>query len=276
MKTLVAFSGGLDSIYVLWKQLTETNDDITAVFYTGEKITDEMRQKFDVINVENKMFGDSRWVHIQKIAYAMMEHTRPFNLFKESYDPSLINEQDQYFNHGAAFRAAMAVRRINNNEYDKFVAGVCRDNDGYQINRHGFVKNETASSLMTKYFIQSAKRGEISLPLLEMKYTTANAFAELPSWLVAMNRSCQMTIFSNITTCKQCYKCMMHEYAYVLLDQGKTVDEIYDIYTQKSVMSDGTWRSQKVWIAEEVTCNLPSKVDKLPMPEWGHSYKVSE
>lgn len=274
MKTLVAFSGGLDSIYVLWRELVNTNNEVTAVFYNGDKITNELRDEFNVLNVEDKNFCNIRWIQLQKITNAMMAETRQFQVMKESYDPVFLNKEDKCFNHGAALRTAMAVRRINNGEYDKLVSGVCRDNDGYQINRNSFVRNETASSLMTKYFIKHARRGELSLPLLDMKYTTANALSELPKHIVQLNRSCTSSLLSNAIACNYCYKCLMHSYSHHLLSEGKTPDEIYDIYTEKSLQADGSWRSQKAWICEEIPSDLENSKRTFPMPEWGHSYIV--
>lgn len=276
MRSLLAFSGGIDSIYLLWKELRETNNDVTAVFYTGDLITSEMRQKYNVINVENKQFGNARWIQIQQIAEAIMKATRSFSIIREAIDPSLLENETLPFNHAAALRTAMAVKHLNAGLYDRFLAGSCIDNDGYPIKRNGFVSNESASSLMTKYFIKNAKRGELCLPFCDIEYTAAEAIKNLPAWLIAMNRSCQFSLSNSITACNKCYKCMTHEYARNLLEEGKSLEEIYDIYMQKSIMPDGTWRSQQVWIAEEVPCNISSPINTMPMPQWGHSVKIGE
>jgi len=274
MRTLLAFSGGIDSIYLLWKELKETNNEITAVFYTGEKINTEMRNKLKVLNLEDKMFSDVRWIQIQIIANAIMRDTRQFSIIREAIEPEFLDKENTLFNHAAALRTAMAVKHLNSGLYDRFVAGSCIDNDGYIINKNEFIANETASSLMTKYFIKNAKRGELCLPFCDEEYTVAEAIKKLPEWLVAMNRSCLQTLSMKITACNQCYKCMMHEYARTLLSEGKTTKEIFDIYMQKSIMPDGTWRSQKVWIAEEIPSILSPTINTMPMPQWGHSIRI--
>lgn len=276
MKSLVAFSGGLDSLYVLWKELTQTENDVTIVYYGGETITYEMREKFNVINLDDKKNSDIRWIQIQEIAKTIMEKSRSFSVMREDIDPVLLSEEDVCQNHGAVFRTAMAVRRINSGEFDRFIAGTCRDNDGFQINRHGFVKNETASSLMTAYFIKHAVRGELCLPLCETKYTAANALSELPDWLIGLNRSCSGSFLMKVRSCGNCYKCLVHSYARHLLDEGKTPDEIYDICGERSIREDGSWKSQKIWLCEEIFNFDKTEEKNFPMPVWGHSYKVPE
>lgn len=277
MKTLLAFSGGMDSIFLLWKELTETNNEITAVFYTGEKINTEMRNNFNVLNVEEKIFAQVRTVQLQNMASAIMKQTREFVFMTEALDPVFLDTDtnNKYlFNHAASLRVANAVRRINAGEFDRVIFGTSKDNDGYPINKNGFVKNESASSLITKYFIENAKRGELYMPLCDSDYTVATAFNELPDWLVAMNRSCQVTLSSQINACNQCYKCLTHEYARTLLLEGKTTKEIFDIYMKKSILPDGTWRSQQVWIAEEIPSILSPTINTMPMPQWGHSVRI--
>ncbi len=279
MKTLLAFSGGIDSIYLLWKELRETDDEITAVFYTGERIDTDMRNNFNVLNVEDRKFADVRWVQLKKIVEAISNEIRTFNFIREALDPKFLDRDisnKNIFNHAASLRVAMAVEHINAGIYDKFAVGTAIDNDGFPINKHGFRANESASSLITKYFKKNAKRGELYMPFCDSKYTVAEAIKELPDWLTAMNRSCQLMYSSSVNACNHCYKCMTHEYARNLLEEGKSPEEIYDIYMQKSIKPDGTWRSQQVWIAEEVPCNISSPINTMPMPQWGHSVKIGE
>jgi len=279
MKTLLAFSGGIDSIYLLWKELRETEHEITAVFYTGELIDTDMRNNFNVINVEDRKFADVRWIQLQKISSAVAEVTRSFKITREALDPKFLDKDitnNNLFNHAPSLRIAMAVQAINSGEYDRVVIGTSKDNDGFPLNKYGFRSNESASSLMTKYFLKNAKRGELCLPFCDSEYTVAEAIQNLPDWLVAMNRSCQGMLSSNANSCNQCYKCMTHEYARELLTEGKTTKEIFDLYMQKSKMPDGTWRSQQVWIAEEVPCNISSPINTMPMPQWGRSVKIGE
>lgn len=279
MKTLVAFSGGIDSIYVLWNELSKTNNAVTAVFYTGEKITSEMRQNFNVLNVEEKMFADARFGQIQEMSEKIMKATRQFDVIKEAIEPELLDTDTSnplLLNHAATLRTAMAVKHINVGTYDSFLTGVSKDNDGYLIKKNGYKNDESASSLSMKYFLKHAKRGELRMPLCDMDYTVAQALNELPEWLIAINRSCQFSLSSKINACNECYKCMTHEYARNLLAKGKTTEEIYDLYMQKSILPNGEWRSQQIWIAEEVPCNITSDITSYKMPEWGNSCKILE
>ena len=271
MKTIVNFSGGLDSIYVLWKELTTTDNEVTAVYYSGENLTREQISEFPSLQITTGKPAALRWMYCQQIAEVMKKETRDFTLVKEMYDLSLLDEAE--YAYSPLFRTLHSVEDINAGQYDRMISGISRDNDGWYIKG----ENDSSSSYRSMdCFIKKATRGEIAFPLLDSEYTPAHAFVELPESLLAIHRSCDTNLYStkNIS-CHNCYKCHMHKYARKLMSEGKTPAEIYDIYTERSMMPNGMWKSQKIWLAEEINHHKPDIENNIyPVPKWGTYYKV--
>jgi tRNA(Met) C34 N-acetyltransferase TmcA len=48
MKTVLTFSGGIDSTYVLWKLLSETQDEITAIFISSDNLSPADFSRYDL------------------------------------------------------------------------------------------------------------------------------------------------------------------------------------------------------------------------------------
>jgi hypothetical protein len=271
MKTILSFSGGLDSIYVLWKELNETSNDVTAVFHLSGLITGEQMSLYSVKGVEPVEVLEQQWVAVQQMKSVIEENSRSFTLEKAIYDPKYINTINVQYNHGSVFRTAYAVENINAGLFDRYVTGHCRDNDGYTASLSSTWRPGTASSLSVEYFKQHASRGEIVFPLLAMNYSTANAIAELPQSLVDVQAS-----YLGQTDPQTSYKYCIQVYAKTLLLEGKTPAQIYDIITEKSVIPGGMWRTQKRWLADVVPQYKTNLHVDWPMPDWGTSYKVPE
>jgi len=272
MKTIVNFSGGLDSIYVLWKELTTTDNKVTAIYYSGENFTNEQIAEFPSLQITTGKSAALRWMYCQQIAEVIKRESRDFTLVKEMYDLSIIKNITHTY--APIVRAIQTIKNINNGQFDRFMAGISRDNDGWYID-----SNDSSSSAVVDCFANNATRGEIYLPLIESNYTPAHAFAELPESLLTIHRSCDNNLYStkNIS-CHNCYKCHMHKFAKKLMSEGKTPDEIYDIYTEKSIMPNGMWKSQKIWLSEEVPLykieSIWENIENFEIPKWKSYYKV--
>jgi hypothetical protein len=269
MKTLLAFSGGLDSIYVLWKELTETSNDVTAIFFDSSSITENERLSFSIKAVEDGKYATSTWQNVQDLCAVIQQSTRPFTVVKQLYDAQYLTTVEVQYNHGAVLRTAAAIDKLNSNEYDRFVTGHCRDNDGFSASLSPSWRPGTASSLSVQYFKAHATRGSIVFPLYDMQYTTAYALSELPQPWIDMIQYHPISEFKNSN-----YKYAVQTYAKRLLVEGNTPAQIYDIITQKSVMPNNMWRSQKRWLSDEVS-EYKATVDvDWPMPNWASSYTV--
>jgi hypothetical protein len=269
MKTLLAYSGGLDSIYVLWKELTQTSNDVTAVFFDSSTITEDQRILFSMKGVDPVSYSEEQWIACLQSCEVIMGATRSFELQKMSYNPAYINPTQVQYNHGAVFRTAAAVDSLNNGTFDRYVTGHCRDNDGYTASLSVSWRPGTASSLSLEYFKAHATRGEFAVPLYDMQYTTANALYDLPQELIDVQSAVLMGANDNTH-----YKWAMQTYARRLLVEGKTTAQIYDIITEKSVLPNNVWRSQKRWLSNEVPEYVSDLSVDWPMPNWASSYTV--
>jgi hypothetical protein len=274
MKSIVAFSGGLDSIYVLWKELTETSNEVTAVYFVTPSDVMRLKEKYKFQAYTNQMQSDSLSLRMTGLADVIANKTRPFHMAIVPYDLSKVVRPENGSNHAAVLRVKWAVDRINAGLADRFVSGHCRDNDGFSAKAHTTQQPATASSLSMDAFKKYATRGEYALPLQDMNYTIANAYAELPQELIDINLSCESAAFQD--PCGRCYKCRMHQLAKDKLASGMTPEQFFAYTVSKNELPNGMWRSQKVWIAEEIPDYVPETDQDWPMPTWATSYKVPE
>lgn len=272
MRSLVSFSGGLDSLYVLWKELTETSNEVTAVYFVSKNIPYKLYEQYKIRTMTPLWTSVKIADRLKNVQSALIEKTRPFEMAIVRYDLSKLVDPATGSNHASVLRTRWAVDRINAGMYDRFVSGHTRDNDGFGNRAEQIQTNHTASSLSAYAFRELALRGEYALPLLETNYTLANALSEMPPDIVALNLSCEISD----PPCGKCYKCGMQKLAKSKLDSGMTPDQFFDYTMSKSMISAETWRSQKRWLAEEVPEYETGVQKDWPMPAWGKSYKVSE
>ena len=272
MKSIVAFSGGLDSIYVLWKELVETSNEVTAVYFVTPQVVETIKVKHKLQAFTNAGLSESLATKMVSLANAIQLQTRQFDIAIVPYDLSKVVRSGS--NHAAILRVKWAVDRINAGLADRFVSGHCRDNDGFSAKAADTQESATASSLSMDVFKMLATRGEYALPLQDMNYTIANAYAELPQELIDINLSCESAAFQE--PCGVCYKCRMHQLAKTKLASGMTPSQFFDYTVSKNELPNGMWRSQKVWIAEEIPEYVPETNQDWPMPTWATSYKVPE
>lgn len=274
MKSIVAFSGGLDSVYVLYKELTETSNDVTAVYFVTGDYLYNIRQKYKVNALTTPAQSAELANKIVDLVDVIKSKTRPFDLAIVPYDMSKIVRIENGSNHASVLRVKWAIDRINAGMADRFVAGHCRDNDGALADNAETQKTDTASSLSMDAFKALATRGEYALPLQDVNYTIAHAYAELPQELLDAHLSCDSS--ATIGPCGVCYKCSMHQYAKGKLASGMTPDQFFEHTMSKSMISPGMWRSERRWLAEEVPTYQTDITNDWPMPEFPTSYKVSE
>jgi tRNA(Ile)-lysidine synthase TilS/MesJ len=160
MKSIVAFSGGLDSIYVLWKELTETSNEVTAVYFVTSGHLYDVREKYEVKALTTPIQSMALANKISDLASLIESKTRPFSMAIVPYDTTKIIKPSNGSNHASVLRVRWAIDHINASLADRFVAGHCRDNDGALADNAETQKTDTASSLSMDVFKQFAKRGE--------------------------------------------------------------------------------------------------------------------
>lgn len=207
MKSLIAFSSGYDSLYIAWKYLTETDNDITLCFfdysmvtqipkhgYGGFQLYNNLSHKINSINshryLKNNIRDCNLRIHVQTFMSPKFDHARQF-----------VNT---------------AVNWINDNEYDEIVHG----SSGLYSPRAKIVQKE---------FDKNAKRGRISFPLIENKKTIADLIYELPEDLQPYAISCNAPD-AVMSECGECHKCYRNQIIKQQKILGKTPQEAYGIY----------------------------------------------
>jgi len=271
MRTIISTSGGLDSTYVLWKILSTTSDEVTAVFLDTNSIDPILAQnKYDIRWLQSSNTINSTKNHTVSICDWLKENVRDFTLEIHTVDSTKFRKGLDVIDRSNSINGYftdMAIERINSNQIDRIVSSNERENDGFS---HGGTKNGIRRPGAMEFrdrFVSYATRGQIDFMLTDMNYTQANALIELPQELMDKTISCD-AVLDNLEPCGVCFKCKKRKFFCDAIDEGKTAQEIYDIVEAKSVQGDGTWLSMKYWINGNTE-------PTWPMPQWPSSYAVT-
>lgn len=216
MKTLVAFSGGTDSTYVMYKLLTETDDEVTAVLFKKDKLAEVLNLAPNVsyINVPNVL------EELRKI--------RPFN-FIEHYIQA--KNQDEETKHYYTYFIKYAAPFLNDGTYDRIVTARTWEQFNQNIistTHKGSIAEIAAQRLMKR----EVTRGYLWNPLVTHEYhqnfNKAHAFLHLPENLSKYVNSCvaPSTYNDQVIPCGKCYKCLFNMKVKAFLAEGQTPEQI--------------------------------------------------
>ena len=234
MKTLITFSGGLDSTYSLWKLLSETSDEVTAVFINVENIEPGLALRYDL-----RAFSGSDSTTAAIAAQWLQTNVRSFNFVSQPFDASHVVRGVGNANSPQTYIARYAIPRINSGEFDRLICTSEKENDGWS--NGGSINSRRPGSVAAReIFVAGATRGSIEFPLITSNYTQANAIAEMPSALMDIVALCPVE--------NDGYKCMKKRWFQNLLDQGKTPAQCYDIWYQKCTSYQNKWFTMKTWL----------------------------
>jgi hypothetical protein len=272
MKTIIPFSGGLDSTYALWKVLTDTQDEVTAVCFSFAATSAEDRANLEVSRFST--FDDSESLQkMRSVIEWLRLNVRDF-IFEElpiSADYFLPDQSRKNSPSGCLTR--YAISRINAKEIDQIIVTNEKENDGFSNGGSFFseegdvVVRRTGAWNAYEEFVANATRGKISFPLIDSNYTQGTALKELPAELI------QMTAHKEHA--ETWFKGEKRKFFKKLVDEGKTNEEMYQIYMSKCVTSDGRWISMKDWILNPDSLEGEIHPDrKWDMPTWPSSYIV--
>lgn len=257
MKTIISFSGGLDSTYLLWKLLTETEDEITAVLISTDTIEGNAPLKYDL-----RAFLGSDSANAIAAAEWLNANVRPFTFINQNFDTSFVVQGYGNPNSPPTYLARYVTPLINNGTYDRFVLCNEKENDGYS--NGGTVSNRAPGSLAAReIFISGATRGSIQFPLIEANYTQAVALSSIPQDLLEIIDVC--------VDSPTRFKCQKKQWFQNLLGQGKTTEEIWSIYYGACTVVPNKWFSMKFWLNNQQATDQ----NTWEMPQWPSSYEVS-
>lgn len=216
MKSAVAFSGGYDSTYVLWKLLTLTDEEVTAISFVRAP------------GATKPWFAQPAELttHIPKIIDELQK-IRPFTHIVRVVSDEDITEEN---NEATVFFVSEYVADINNGTYDNLVSG--RSWEQYNEYRIKGVLGTLTDMVAQRIFDRDATRGKLWYPLVtrdfHYHYCRWHTFTYLPENLQALCVSCcdPVNVDGNIVHCGQCHKCLWDEKVRWMIAQGWNADQV--------------------------------------------------
>lgn len=216
MKTLVAFSGGTDSTYVMYKLLTETDDEVTAILFKKD-------EDAQVLNLAPN-------VSYTNVPYVLEElrKIRSFDFIEHLIKPE---NQDEETKHYYTYFIKYAAPFLNNGTYDRIVTARTWEQFNQNIistEHKGSIAEVAAQRLMER----EVTRGYLWNPLVTHEYhqnfNKAHAFLYLPENLSKYVNSCvSPKIINNFAKpCGACYKCLFNAKVRSFLAVGHSPEKI--------------------------------------------------
>lgn len=201
---LLAFTGGIDSTYLLSKLLTSTTGAVSAVYFQGNG---------------TEQYGELPAV--RSIAAYLMSRVRPFNL-------TVADQPCSDFTGWVTPKVIEAGASMMSG-YDEFYTG--RGIDNGRVSNDSTLDNNSKVAYYQKIFMAKAPDKVLRFPLTEWGKSRAHAVNEMPRELFDLTFSCiRPQLRNNVLQgkCGVCAKCLMNADCVAMLAQGKSPDEICD------------------------------------------------
>jgi hypothetical protein len=263
MKSLIAFSGGMDSTYVLWKCLSQTTDDVTAVFFYGGNLSSTDLTKYNLRSFTEILQLNSIDPASQAVVDWLKANVRDFTLIVEPLNTAYFSVDPNYPNNPQSYCIRRFVYDFNSGVYDQMLSSCERENDGWSNGGTTPQSRGVGSMIARELFVQMANRGRLDFSLIENQYNQAIALSELPQALLALVDTCAIDDMG--------FLCQKRRFFKQLLAEGKTQQEIRNIVNQNSITPDNRWMSMKLWLNANPYPPLSQSWD---MPTWPSSYEV--
>jgi hypothetical protein len=263
MKVIIPCSTGLDSVYVLWKHLSTTQDAVTAVFLQENNTSPSFRVKYDIRSFESTK-RSGLLDRANEIMNWLKTNVRDFTYVVHDLDPSFLSKKWDEPNNAQTYMVRYTIDQINSGEYDRLIICTERENDGF--GNGGTVQTRRTGGMSALDLFKSmATNGGILFPLMDGTYNQAHALSEMPQALIDMTFSCQK---NPPTPCGVCFKCLKRNFFCEEIGAGKSLAEIDALVEAKSVLPNGKWVSMKYWVSDDMGA------PEWEMLEWPSSYVV--
>jgi hypothetical protein len=250
-KSLIFFSGGADSTYVLYKLLTETDDEITTCCLQRENY--DSPYTFAPVK--------ETFLHLPKL----LEELRKIRDFKHIYKTVNEDEVTPDTNHAYTFFINYAAPSINDGTYDRIVSGRTREQHDrvYKVGENKYIHGMPSAIAAERFFKKVCNRGELFNPLLDdvwfKGYNRWHAYTQMPKNLAPLINSCDYVKVCDdgqtILPCKECWKCLWDEMVFDFIAKGHG-PEYMDYYRKlKSIEyggSTGIYAEMRGWVPIEM------------------------
>jgi len=264
MKTIISNSGGLDSTYALWKIASSTNDEIVSLHLDASKITDRLRQKYDIRSLTSVNGQKDR---ATQITDWISRSIRQCSFVCVELGEQHLRQGIENINSQQTLIVDWAVSEINAGRADRLIIATERENDGYS--NGGTLKSRSPGSIAARdRFIAEAKRGRLDFILLDAGYHQGVAIRELPPELMSMTRSCDGM---GEEPCGVCFKCSKRKFFCEAILHGKTDDDLREYISSKSELPSGRWRSMKDWLRDDISTYNCVEIESWAFPVWPSS-----
>lgn len=223
MKSLVTLSGGIDSTYVLWKLLSETDDEITAIYFDFSRIA-----LVDMLTEKN-----INKIHQINVLVDKLKTIRNFSFI---HHVATNEEIENQLAHKLLFAIRYAAPFINNGTYDRLVTGASYEDKSQKIVQH---LNMTPAYYAEKRLTKLFTRGSYWAPLVDDSwhnhYSRDIAIRALPPDILqsAILMACLLPTYDETSPikgqrCSSCGKCLLNDATINMINEGKTSAEIFE------------------------------------------------
>lgn len=232
MKTLILWSGGADSTFLLHKLLTETSDEVTTLTFGGQgfastEVTQEQLLSLPKLEEE-----------LQKI--------RSFSTMRINFadlDVSDVSISRHYYTSFVNYAAPF----LNDGTYDRITSGRTWEQHDQTVIPSMNIRGLPSTFAAHRIFKKVATRGTLWEPLITHdfvnKYGRYHALTALPENLAQEIVSCGMAAYDETSkkyvACGHCYKCMWDRKVKGFIAEGFGPDEIGFYRRSKSLQYGG-------------------------------------
>lgn len=211
MKILLGFTGGVDSTYLLHKLLTETTDEITALFMDCRSYETPL----DFTKIQHAEILVS-----QRVIDWFKGNARPFEY-------RIVVPAEVKTGEWMTPTLMRTVAKIMPEGFDAFYTGRTIENTREHL-------GAKTAGWYQELFAEGGV-GKMHHPLQEWNKSRPHAYAELPTNLITLMASCNYLkiIDGSVVECGKCTKCTMAKEIKARLAAGENVETIVDDQNRK-------------------------------------------
>lgn len=248
-KTLLSFTGGMETTYIAWKLLTETDDEITLLY---------LQKQPDV-----EMRNIDAYPEIIQQAQPLLDYLqniRPFNLIiKDIAQEEITPDTDHYY----TFLVNYAIPLINAGTYDRLVTGRAADQAGQKVlaDQMGSPSSIAGQRLWDAH----ATRGSLWHPLVtgDFGHEGSKPYIVdlLPYALKEKTFSCVIPVvgLEKLESCGMCFKCLWLKKIDEMMQDGMSPEEIDEWRVERAFYYGGgtVMAPFRYWIYMELGIQSP-------------------
>ena len=232
MKTLVLWSGGADSTFLLNKLLTETSDEVTTLTFGGQGFASTETTQEQLLNLPK--------------LEAELQKVRPFFTTRINFADLNISNPSVSRHYYTSF-VSYAAPLLNDGTYDRIASGRTWEQHDQTVIPSLNIRGLPSTFAAHRLFKKSATRGSLWEPLITHdfvnKYGRYHALTMLPQNLANEIVSCAVSTYdqtsSKYVACGHCYKCMWDRKVNGFIAEGFGPDEIGFYRRSKSLQYGG-------------------------------------